>query len=182
MIAKLIAHGADRDEALDRLAGGARRDGRRGRDDEPPVPPLARRASGLPGGERLDRLPDALSAALLPAAAPAPSGPWDDGWRLNLPAAPRRSAPLSRTQPAGAGRRARGGDGRVTAPMPGKVIEVRVDDRRAGRVAPAARRARGDEDGAGRDRARTMAASASVDVRVGDQVTTGALLVSWRPA
>ena len=45
MIAKLIAHGSTRDEALDRLAAGAARDGRRRADDESPVPALARLAS-----------------------------------------------------------------------------------------------------------------------------------------
>ena len=96
MIAKLIAHGADRDEALDRLARGARRDGRRGRDDEPPVPPLARRASGLPGGDLSIDFLDALSRRSPLRRGGPPPGPWGDGWRLNLPPAPPRPAPAGR--------------------------------------------------------------------------------------
>ena len=69
--------------------GGARGDGRRGRHDEPPVPPLARRPSGVPRRRRLDRLPDALRAALLPAA-PGPAGPL--GRRLAAQPASRADA------------------------------------------------------------------------------------------
>ncbi len=49
--------------------GGARRDGRRGGDDEPPLPPLARRPPGVPRRRDVDRLPRALSA---PLPSPAP--------------------------------------------------------------------------------------------------------------
>ena len=57
MIAKLIARGATRDEALDRLARGARRDRGRRRDDEPALPALARRASGAARGRDDDGVP-----------------------------------------------------------------------------------------------------------------------------
>ena len=50
MIAKLIAHAQTREEALDLLARGARRDRGRRRDHEPAVPALARRASGVSRG------------------------------------------------------------------------------------------------------------------------------------
>ena len=114
MIAKLIAHGDDRDEALDRLQAALADDGRRGRDDEP------RRSSA--GSSRhpafragdvsidfLDALPP-LSAS--PAARPA--GPW----RRRLAAQPASCA--ARVGAArGRGRGAHGaagavGDGRVT--------------------------------------------------------------------
>ena len=48
MIAKLVAHAADRDAALDLLADALDETVVEGRDDEPPVPPLARRASRIP--------------------------------------------------------------------------------------------------------------------------------------
>ena len=57
LIAKLIAHGADRDDAIARLERRTRCDGRRWRHDQPPVPALARAPSGVPRGLGLDRLP-----------------------------------------------------------------------------------------------------------------------------
>ena len=63
MLAKIIAHGRDRAEALARLTRGARRDGRARADDEPPVPALARPPAG--GHER--RGPDRHARADLAA-------------------------------------------------------------------------------------------------------------------
>ena len=55
MLAKVIAWGRTRDEALDRLTGRARRDRRPGARHEPAVPPLARPPAGRPRRRRADR-------------------------------------------------------------------------------------------------------------------------------
>jgi acetyl/propionyl-CoA carboxylase alpha subunit len=124
MIAKLVAHGADRDEALARLAAAL---------DETDVGgvrtnlPFLRWLVSHPAFRAADLSTDFLTRfpPLSAPPRPAPPGPWGGGWRLNLPAAPSR-LPLeveAAALTAGAG----GGEGRVTAPMPGKVIDVRVD-------------------------------------------------------
>ncbi|MBA3331087.1 MAG: carbamoyl phosphate synthase, partial [Actinobacteria bacterium] len=123
MIAKLIAHGSTRLEALDRLqsalaeteVGGVRTN----------LPflrwlvahPVLR--SGLTTTAFLTDHP--------PLSAPPPPPPaeaWMGGWRLNLPAAARRPAPdveaTARDAPLA------GGSGTVIAPMPGTVIRVLV--------------------------------------------------------
>ena len=87
MIAKLIAHGADARRRARPARGRARGDGRRGRDDEPAVPALARRAPGAsaPGARRrrssssIRRSPRRRSAC--------PPATWRGAWRLNLPRA-----------------------------------------------------------------------------------------------
>ncbi len=71
MIAKLIAHGPTRAEALARLADALAETEVGGRDHEPALPPLARRAPGRPCRRGDDRVPDRVSAALGAAAAPA---------------------------------------------------------------------------------------------------------------
>ena len=71
LIAKLIATGGTRDEALDRLAAALADDRGRRAGHEPPVPALARRAPGAPRGRDDDRLPGGLAAALRAARAPA---------------------------------------------------------------------------------------------------------------
>ena len=173
MIAKLIAHGADRDEALDRLAAALAVTAVGGVTTNLPflrwlVAHPAFRAAEL-SIDFLERHPPLSSPPRRP-----PSGPWGDGFRLNLPAAPLRPAPVTDTAAGAAG--AGGGDGRVTAPMPGKVIEVRV--------------AAGEQVESHQPlvvlEAMKMEQVVSapygggvrtVDVSVGDQVTTGALLV-----
>ena len=124
MIAKLVAHGADRDEALARLAAAL---------DETHVGgvrtnlPFLRWLLSHPAFRAADLSTDFLTRfpPLSAPPRPAPPGPGGGGWRLNLPPAPSL-APLeveAAALTAGAG----GGEGRVTAPMPGKVIDVRVD-------------------------------------------------------
>jgi acetyl/propionyl-CoA carboxylase alpha subunit len=124
MIAKLVAHGVDRDDALDRLAAALEDTVVEGVTTNLPflrwlVAHPAFRDAEL-GTDFLTRFPP-LSAPPLPV----PPGPWDGGWRLNLAPAPVL-APLE-VDAAAHTAGAPGGDGRVTAPMPGKVIDVRVD-------------------------------------------------------
>ena len=123
MIAKLIAHGTDRDEALDRLAAALAET------------EIAGVTTNLPFLRWLVAHPvfraAELSTAFLvehPPLSPPPrrlvSGPWRGSWRLNLPlpppAPPPDPEPTVRAHPAGAT------GGVVTAPMPGTVIAVRV--------------------------------------------------------
>ena len=105
MIAKLIAHGATRDEALDRLAAALAETEVARRDDEPAVPALARRAPGAARRRDDDRVPRRASAAL-GAARALPTRPV----ARRLPAQPARAAagaaaatstpPRTRTAPA----------------------------------------------------------------------------------
>ena len=179
MIAKLIAHGADRDEALERLRAAL---------DDTTVEgvttnlPFLRWLVAHPAFRTGDVSTDFLTRypPLSPAPLEPPPGPWDGAWRLNLPAA-ATFAPLHVDETARAGSAGAGGDGRITAPMPGKVIEIRVDkgDAVASHQALVVLEAMKMEqvvtapyDGAVR----------SVDVRVGDQVTSGAILVTLEAA
>ena len=75
-----------------------------------------------------------------------------------------------------AGRRRR----RVTAPMPGTVLDVRVAEGDAGRGGRGARRARGDEDGAGAQGAVRRHRHRPSARRPGDQVALGATLFVGR--
>jgi len=174
MIAKLIAHGATRDEALARLARALDETVVEGVTTNLPflrwlVSHPAFRAAEL-SIDFLERFPS-LSAP----PAPAPSGPWHGGFRLNLPPAAIVPAP-STDGGSSAATATASGDGRVTAPMPGKVIDVRVaagehvEPRQPLVVIEAMKMEQ------------VVAAPygggvRSVDVKVGDQVTTGALLV-----
>ena len=97
MIAKLIAHGPTRAEALARLADALAETEVGGRDDEPALPPLARRASGRPCRRGDDGVPDRAPAPLGAAAPPA-----------RRPVARRLAAePAARAAGAGARRRQR---------------------------------------------------------------------------
>jgi acetyl-CoA/propionyl-CoA carboxylase, biotin carboxylase, biotin carboxyl carrier protein len=179
MIAKLIAYGADRDEALERLRAALDDTTVEGVTTNLPflrwlVAHPAFRAGGV-STDFLTRYPP-----LSPVPLEPPPGPWDGGWRLNLPAA-ATFAPLNVDETARGGGASAGGDGRITAPMPGKVIEIRVDtgDAVASHQTLVVLEAMKMEqvvtapyDGAVR----------SVDVRVGDQVTSGAILVTLEPA
>ena len=172
MIAKLIAHGADRDDALARLAAALEETVVEGVTTNLPflrwlVSHPAFRAADV-SIDFLERYPP-LSAP----PVPAPPGPWDGGFRLNLPPAPAGAAP---TTDAGGQDAAASGDGRVTAPMPGKVIDVRVA---AGEHVESHQPLVVIE---AMKMEQVVAAPygggvRSVDVAVGDQVTTGALLV-----
>jgi acetyl/propionyl-CoA carboxylase alpha subunit len=174
MIAKLIAHGGDRDEALDRLAAAL---------DETLVEgvttnlPFLRWLVAHPSFRAGDLSTDFLTRfpPLSASPVPPPPGPWGEGWRLNQTAAPTlRPLDVEAAARSGGGG---GGDGRVTAPMPGKVIDVRV--------------AEGDAVESHQPlvvlEAMKMeqvvsapydAGIRSIDVAVGDQVTTGTLLVT----
>jgi len=123
LLAKLIAHGPDRDGALDRLAGALAETMVDGVVTNLPflrwlVDHPAFRAGELSTAFLVDHPP--LSTAPRRRA----SGPWREAWRLNLPAPPPASPPdpdlASHAHPAvGAG-------GAVSAPMPGMVLDVRV--------------------------------------------------------
>ena len=84
MIAKLIAHAPTRAAALDRLADALAETEVGGRDHEPAVPALARRAPVLRAGETTTAfLVEHPPLSPPPLRLPAPA--WRGGWRLNLP-------------------------------------------------------------------------------------------------
>jgi acetyl/propionyl-CoA carboxylase alpha subunit len=123
MIAKLIAHGPTRAEALARLA------------DALSETEVGGVTTNLPFlrwlvAHPVVRAGEATTAFLTehpPLSEPPlqlPDAPWRGGWRLNLPATAPAPAPDvdSAAHDHGAG----GGSSRVTAPMPGTVIGVHV--------------------------------------------------------
>jgi len=123
MIAKLVAHGPTRAEALARLA------------DALAATEVAGVTTNLPFLRWLVAHPvlragEATTAFLdehPPLSEPPlrlPGVPWRGGWRLNLPAA--ASAPAPDVDGAAHEHGARAGESRVTAPMPGTVISVAV--------------------------------------------------------
>ena len=178
MIAKLVAHGPDRDAALDRLARAL---------DETLVAgittnlPFLRWLVAHPAF-RAGELSTAFLARFPPLSRPPRPGPpgWGEGWRLNLPAAPTLPA-LEVEAAARTGGVAASADGRVTAPMPGTVIEVRVAE--GDRVAPhqplVVLEAMKMEQVV---TAPYDAGVRSIDVGVGDRVASGALLVTLEAA
>ena len=179
MIAKLIAHGADRDDALDRLRAALAETVVEGVTTNLP---FLRWLVAHPAFRRGELSTDFL-ARFPPLSAPPrprPTGPWGEPWRLNLPPAPALAA-LEIEAAARTGRISGAADGRVTAPMPGKVIEVRVEpgDRVASHQPLVVLEAMKMEqivtapyDGGVR----------SIEVGVGDQVVSGALLVTLEDA
>jgi acetyl/propionyl-CoA carboxylase alpha subunit len=178
LIAKLVAHGDDRDDALDRLGAAL---------EETVVEgvttnlPFLRWLVGHPAFRRGELSTDFL-ARFPPLSAPPlelPAGPWDGGWRLNLPAAP--SLPPLEVESAARTGGAAGADGRVTAPMPGKVIDVKVETgaRVESHQPLVVLEAMKMEQIVS---APYDAGIRSVDVSVGDQVTTGAVLVTLEAA
>jgi acetyl/propionyl-CoA carboxylase alpha subunit len=122
LLAKLIAHGADREEALDRMAAAL---------DETEVGGLV---TNLPflrwlvshPSFRAGRVTTAFLDDHPPLSAPPmrlPAGPWQGSWRLNLP----RPAPAPPPDAdARAHERGHGVGGNVAAPMPGTVLAVHV--------------------------------------------------------
>jgi acetyl-CoA/propionyl-CoA carboxylase, biotin carboxylase, biotin carboxyl carrier protein len=129
MIAKLIAHGPTRDEALARLADALAETEVTGVTTNLPfLRWLVSHPAVLEG-----RTTTAFLTDYPPLSEPPlriPSGPWDGSWRLNLPSPPPRSPPdvdeaAHASSPAGTTESA------LTAPMPGTVIEVlaRAGDR-----------------------------------------------------
>jgi 3-methylcrotonyl-CoA carboxylase alpha subunit len=123
LLAKLVAHGRTRGEALDRL-----RDALRETEVEGVTTnlPFLRWLVAHP----LVRAGEATTAFLTehpPLSEPPPTAPpavWSDAWRLNLPAPPPRPAPDVEVagHEHGAGRE----QSIVAAPMPGTVIRVLV--------------------------------------------------------
>jgi acetyl/propionyl-CoA carboxylase alpha subunit len=178
LIAKLVAHGADRDEALGRLAAAL---------DETVVEGVTTNLAflrwlvGNPAFRRGELSTDFLTRFPPLSAPPAepPPGPWDGGWRLNLVPAPSLS-PLEVEAAARTGRAA-GADGRVTAPMPGKVIDVKVatgahvESHQPLVVLEAMKMEQVVT-------APYEAGVRSVDVEVGDHVTSGTVLVTLETA
>jgi acetyl-CoA/propionyl-CoA carboxylase biotin carboxyl carrier protein len=120
MIAKLVAHGGTRDEALDRLGialaetevGGV--------------------VTNLPFLRWLVAHPEVRAGRTTTAfltehpplsrTPPAPAPPWRGVWRLNLPAPPPHAPPSLDSAPAEPGVESSS----LTAPMPGTVIRVHV--------------------------------------------------------
>ena len=178
MIAKLVAHGADRDDALDLLAAAL---------DETVVEgvttnlPFLRWLVAHPAFRDADLSTDFLTRfpPLSEPARPSPPGPWDGGWRLNLSPAPAL-APLE-VEAAARTAGAAGGDGRVTAPMPGKVIDVRVDTgaRVESHQPLVVLEAMKMEQVVSAPYDATVG---SVEVQPGEQVTTGTVLVTLETA
>jgi acetyl/propionyl-CoA carboxylase alpha subunit len=178
MIAKLVAHGTDRDDALNRLTAAL---------DETVVEgtttnlPFLRWLVAHPAFRDADLSTDFLMRfpPLSAPARPAPPGPWDGGWRLNLTSAPAL-APLE-VEAAARTAGAAGGDGRVTAPMPGKVIDVkvltgaRVESHQPLVVLEAMKMEQVVS-------APYDATVGSVEVTLGEQVTTGTVLVTLETA
>jgi acetyl/propionyl-CoA carboxylase alpha subunit len=178
MIAKLVAHGADRDDALDRLAAALDETAVEGVTTNLPflrwlVAHPAFRDADL-STDFLTRFPPLSASPLLP-----PPGPWDGGWRLNLAPAPALG-PLE-VEAAALTTGAAGGDGRVTAPMPGKVIDVRVDagTRVASHQPLVVLEAMKMEHIVSAPYDATVG---SVEVAAGEQVTTGTVLVTLETA
>ena len=99
MIAKLIAHGSTRDEALDPARSRTPRDGRGRRDDEPPVPALARRASARARRQDDHRVPHREPAALRARRRAHRHGPGRAPGDSTFPACRRGRLPTSTPPP-----------------------------------------------------------------------------------
>ncbi|MBD0318564.1 MAG: methylcrotonoyl-CoA carboxylase, partial [Thermoleophilia bacterium] len=121
MIAKLIASGATREEALGRLA------------DSLAETAVDGVVTNLPFLRWLVSHPEVRAGRTTTAfleehppfsePPPLPAPPWQGAWRLNLPSPPPRPPPRLDT---GAREAASGEHSAVTAPMPGTVIRVDV--------------------------------------------------------
>ena len=123
MIAKLIAHGPTRAEALARLADALAETEVGGITTNLPFLRWLVSHPVVRAGETTT----AFLTEFPPLSEPPlrlPDGPWRGGWRLNLPPAP--PAPAPDVDSAAHDRAAGPGSGNVTAPMPGTVIGVNV--------------------------------------------------------
>jgi acetyl/propionyl-CoA carboxylase alpha subunit len=123
MIAKLIAHGPTREEALLRLRDALAETTVEGLTTNLP---FLRWLVAHPV-VRAGRTTTAFLSEYPPLSAPParlPSGPWDGAWRLNLPAPEPHAPPdideLTHARAGSAG----GEQSALTAPMPGTVIKV----------------------------------------------------------
>jgi acetyl/propionyl-CoA carboxylase alpha subunit len=123
MIAKLIAHGPTRDEALLRLQDALAETAVEGLTTNLP---FLRWLVAHPA-VRAGRTTTAFLSEYAPLTAPPvrlPDGPWDGAWRMNLPPPAPHSPPdvdelaHAATGPSG------GEQSALTAPMPGTVIKV----------------------------------------------------------
>jgi acetyl/propionyl-CoA carboxylase alpha subunit len=124
MIAKLIAHGETRDEALDRLAAALRETEVQGVVTNLPFLRWLVDHPELRAG----RTTTAFLLEYPPLSPPrqAPSGPWRGGFRLNLPPPAPHSPPDEDS--AAHAHRLGAEQSAVTAPMPGTVIRVLVTE------------------------------------------------------
>jgi acetyl/propionyl-CoA carboxylase alpha subunit len=123
MIAKLIAHGPTRDEALLRLRDALAETTVEGLTTNLP---FLRWLVAHPV-VRAGRTTTAFLSEYPPLSAPParlPGGPWDEAWRLNLPPPEPQAPPdvdeLTHARAGAAG----GAQSTLTAPMPGTVIKV----------------------------------------------------------
>jgi acetyl/propionyl-CoA carboxylase alpha subunit len=174
LIAKLIAYGADRDDALDLLQDALAETVVEGVVTNLP---FLRWLLAHPAFRR-GELSTAFLERFPPLSAPPvalPSG-WTGGWRLNLPSAPALP-PLEVETAARTGAGPGATDGRVTAPMPGKVVEIRVvpGDPVAAHQPLVVLEAMKMEQVV---TAPYEGGVRSVDVGVGDQVASGVVLVT----
>jgi acetyl/propionyl-CoA carboxylase alpha subunit len=123
LIAKLIAHGSTRDDALDRLEAALAETVVEGVTTNLP---FLRWLVAHPD-VRAGRTTTAFLVEHPPLSAPPvrlPSPEWRGPWRLNLPSPPPASPPD--VDAAAHERAAARGESEVTAPMPGTVIKVLV--------------------------------------------------------
>jgi acetyl/propionyl-CoA carboxylase alpha subunit len=125
LIAKVIAHGDDRAEAIARLVAALDAMRVSGVVTNLPLLRWLLRQPAFRAGEAtiafLDDYPP-----LSPPAASHPASPWGGGWRLNLPRTSAR-APLDAARAEAAAPPATdGGPAAVVAPMPGAVLRVLV--------------------------------------------------------
>ena len=174
LLAKLVAHGATRDEALDRLRAALAETEVAGVTTNLPflrwlVAHPAVRAGETTTAFLVEHPPLSQPPAVAAAAAvahPVPAEP---------PVSPARAA-AGRRRRRGAGR-ARGRTLRGRRPDAGHGPARARRGGRRGRGPAAARRARGDEDGDAAPRAVRRRRSRAVHVREGDRVAGGAVLL-----
>jgi acetyl/propionyl-CoA carboxylase alpha subunit len=121
LLAKLIAHGATRELALDRLRDALAQTEVRGVTTNLPFLRWLVAHPAVRAGETTTAFLDE-HPPLSPPRRP-PSGPWRGGFRLNLPPAPAAPPPdaTAAAEQGPAGRQSA-----ITAPMPGTVIRVLV--------------------------------------------------------
>jgi 3-methylcrotonyl-CoA carboxylase alpha subunit len=123
MIAKLIAHGPTRDEALLRLQDALAETAVEGLTTNLP---FLRWLVAHPA-VRAGRTTTAFLSEYAPLSAPParlPTGPWDGAWRMNLPPPAPHTPPDVDELAHAAGGPSGGEQSALTAPMPGTVIKV----------------------------------------------------------